>query len=95
MGEGPRHGALVVRAYGKLNLYLDVVGKREDGFHDIETVFQSISLHDVLHFSPREEGFTLTISRTDLDAGPGNLVYRAATAMQQETGSGARRRDSS
>lgn len=39
---------LVAKAYAKLNLYLDVIGKREDGYHDIDSVMQSISLCDVI-----------------------------------------------
>ena len=39
------------KAYAKVNLYLDVICKRSDGYHNIETIFQSISLHDTLKFT--------------------------------------------
>ena len=39
---------ITVRAYAKVNLYLDVVSKRADGYHNIETIFQSVDLYDEL-----------------------------------------------
>ena len=51
-------------AFAKLNLTLDILGKREDGYHDMRMVMQSIDLHDVVTITPREKaGLTLT---TDL-----------------------------
>ncbi|RKX54245.1 MAG: 4-(cytidine 5'-diphospho)-2-C-methyl-D-erythritol kinase, partial [Thermotoga sp.] len=39
---------MIFKSYAKINLYLDVVGKRDDGYHDILSVFQSISLYDLM-----------------------------------------------
>jgi 4-diphosphocytidyl-2-C-methyl-D-erythritol kinase len=57
--------ALVVEARAKLNLGLAVGPRRADGFHDIATVFQSVSLADTLILRRRRRGFTLAIRRQD------------------------------
>jgi 4-diphosphocytidyl-2-C-methyl-D-erythritol kinase len=78
--------SLVYDCYGKINLYLDVLQRRRDGFHNIETIFQTVSLADRLTIEP-EDALSLTCSRDDLDCGEDNLVMRAARALQEETGS--------
>ena len=77
---------VTLRSYAKINLYLDVLERRRDGFHNIETVFQTVSLADELTFTETESGVSLECSRPDLDAGPGNLVCRAAALLQAKTG---------
>jgi len=69
-----------VRAYAKINLGLRVTGKRADGFHDIETIFQTISLHDTLTFTP-SHALTLTCDAPDIPTDETNLVLRAARAV--------------
>lgn len=54
------------RAPAKINLYLDVVGRRKDGYHDIESVFQTLELHDLVTVERAEE-FTLSCSNRDLE----------------------------
>ncbi|HEV2721960.1 MAG TPA: 4-(cytidine 5'-diphospho)-2-C-methyl-D-erythritol kinase, partial [Thermoanaerobaculia bacterium] len=68
-----------VRAYAKINLGLRVTAKRADGYHDIETIFQTISLHDTLTFTPAA-ALTLTCDAPDIPADDTNLVLRAARA---------------
>ena len=68
-----------VRAYAKINFGLRVTGKRADGYHDIETIFQTISLHDTLTFTP-SNAWTLTCDVPDVPADESNLVLRAARA---------------
>lgn len=75
-----------VCARAKINLTLDVLGKRPDGFHQVETVMQTIALHDSLEFEPREEGISLTVPGGGVPAGADNLVYRAARLMQAYAG---------
>lgn len=71
---------LTVMAPAKINLYLDVTGKRENGYHDLVTVMQSISLHDTLTVERREgEGVLLDTGGLS-PADDSNLICRAARA---------------
>jgi len=77
-----------VRAFAKVNLRLDVLGKRADGYHELRTVFQSLTLHDTLRLS-RTRGRTIelaTSGNTELAATPArqNLVWRAVASLRQE-----------
>ncbi len=69
-------------SYGKINWYLDVLDKRADGFTNIETVFQSVSLHDTLAVTPHEATLLLTCSDDTLEVDESNLVMRAARLLQ-------------
>ena len=75
-------------ALAKINLYLDVIGKREDGFHNIETVMQSISLTDELEIEYNDDGIgrvSLEIIGNDsLLADDNNLVIRAVNAYKEK-----------
>jgi len=72
------------RAYAKINLSLEVLGKRADGFHDLVSIMQTVSLCDDLTFAPAE-AVTFTCSQPEL-AGPSNLVVRAAKLLRQVCG---------
>src|SRR6267378_3341406 len=76
-----------IPAYGKINLRLDIVGKRADGFHELRTIFQTISLHDELRLrASRQPGIALTILGSEsLSQEPSqkNIVYRAVDAMRR------------
>lgn len=72
------------RSYAKINLYLDVLQPRPDGYHNIETIFQSVGLYDTLEFSANDEGaITLDCSRDDLGEAEKNLAYRAAALLKE------------
>jgi len=77
-----------IPAFAKINLRLDVLGKRADGFHELRTIFQTISLHDELRLrASRSDGVALTIEGNQpLSAEPveRNLVYRAVDALRRE-----------
>jgi 4-diphosphocytidyl-2-C-methyl-D-erythritol kinase len=77
-----------IPAFAKINLRLDILGKRADGFHELRTIFQAISLHDELHLrASRGEGITLTIQGNQpLSTEPvqKNLVYRAVEVLRRE-----------
>lgn len=77
-----------VRSHAKINFYLDVLPRRADGFHNIETIFQTVSLHDELTVRPASH-LELTCSVDGLDCGESNLVMRAAHALQSATGRNA------
>jgi 4-diphosphocytidyl-2-C-methyl-D-erythritol kinase len=67
-------------AYAKINWSLRITGRRADGFHDLETIFQTISLHDELTF--REAGrLSLVCDDSTIPTDDSNLVIRAALAL--------------
>jgi len=65
----------------KVNLLLNILGRRADGFHELETLLLPVPLHDRLTFELRPAGVTLTCSDPALPADGTNLVHRAATAF--------------
>lgn len=79
-------GALGLRAYAKINLHLEVLRQRPDGYHDIETVLQSIGLHDTLHLVPRPAGLRLLCDDPAVPTDETNLCLRAAHALLEAAG---------
>ncbi|MBM2827301.1 MAG: 4-(cytidine 5'-diphospho)-2-C-methyl-D-erythritol kinase [Dehalococcoidia bacterium] len=75
---------LTVRAYAKVNLALEVLGPRPDGYHDIVSVLQSVSLWDTLSFRP-DDGIHLTCNLAELET-EDNLAVKAARLLQEATG---------
>lgn len=67
-----------IRAYAKINLTLDVLNKRDDGYHDVSMVLQSISLYDTLRLSKEANGITLAVENMYLPADEANLAWKAA-----------------
>ena len=63
---------------GKVNLLLNILGKRPDGFHELETVIHPVAVFDELRFERVSQGIELTCSNTALPTDSRNLVYRAA-----------------
>ena len=103
MSGRPRRPAarrVEVAAHAKLNLTLTVGPLRADGFHELATVFQSISLADTLEAEPTSRGFTLVLRHAEaavrgtrshqahavVPAGPQNLVLRAARLVHERLG---------
>lgn len=76
--------AVKVKAWAKLNLTLDVLGRRADGYHELSSVMQSLALSDVLTVTVEEKG-------TEVQGGPGvpqgaeNLAFRAVEALRSRT----------
>ena len=62
----------------KVNLLLNILGRRADGFHELETVFQPVALCDEMTFEPAANGIALSCNDKSLPTDSGNLVYRAA-----------------
>lgn len=77
---------LSLPAPAKLNLFLHIVGRRPDGYHELQTLFQLLDYGDELHFSPAPDG-SLSLE-PELPGVPveNNLVLRAARLLQEETG---------
>ncbi|MEK7708009.1 MAG: 4-(cytidine 5'-diphospho)-2-C-methyl-D-erythritol kinase [Verrucomicrobiota bacterium] len=69
----------------KVNLLLNILGKRADGFHELETIMHPVNLCDRLTFERGGHGVELTCSDANLPADARNLVHRAATAFLQAT----------
>ncbi len=69
---------IILEAPAKINLTLDVTGKRPDGYHELETVMHQISLADIIRLKPRREGIALRTNSSAIPDGEDNLAYRAA-----------------
>ncbi len=80
-----RSDKVLVRAPAKVNLLLEVLGKRNDGYHEIATLMVAIRLMDTLIFE-EAPGLRLRCSRADLSTGADNLVMRAARLLKERTG---------
>lgn len=80
--------AVRLRAYAKVNYALSIKGVREDGYHEISTVFQNISLADEMELERGERGFELRVEPAGADTGPpeANTVYRAWELLQGISG---------
>ena len=70
----------------KVNLILNILGKRADGFHDLETVMQPVDIYDEMTFERAGGGLQLTCSNPELPCDAKNLVHRAATAFLSAAG---------
>jgi 4-diphosphocytidyl-2-C-methyl-D-erythritol kinase len=73
-------------APAKLNLFLHITGRREDGFHLLQTVFQFLDYGDELYFTLRDDGVVSRVSDLPGVAAESDLVVRAARLLQAETG---------
>ncbi|MBP5623584.1 MAG: 4-(cytidine 5'-diphospho)-2-C-methyl-D-erythritol kinase, partial [Lachnospiraceae bacterium] len=76
-------------AYAKINLSLDVSGRRDNGYHDVRMVMQSISLHDTLTFEKNDD-FTLATDNAELakesDEGKENIILKACRVLSEYKG---------
>ena len=78
---------ITVKAHAKINLTLDIVGKRDDDYHLLETVMQSVSLHDIVSVSKDNSGgISVSTSDDDIADDETNLAFRAAKAFFEHTG---------
>ncbi len=76
-----------LRALGKINLGLDVLGRRENGYHDVRMVMQTVYLYDLITLKKKEEpGIELTTNLSFLPVNENNLAYRAAKLLMDEFG---------
>ena len=75
-----------LKAPAKVNLFLEILGKRDDGYHEIETIMQEIDLADSLQFEETQEGVTLECNDKNIPANQDNLVCKAANLILEECG---------
>lgn len=78
-------GMIRQKAYAKVNIGLDVLRRRPDGYHELKMIMQTVDIFDDLTFErEREPGIRLRIEGADLPADENNLVYKAAALMMEE-----------
>lgn len=77
---------ITLNAPAKINLYLDVLGRRADGYHEIESIMQTVSLCDVIDVTLADSGITLTASEDTVPLDEKNLAHKAARLFYSHTG---------
>ena len=78
---------IVLRSPAKVNLFLKVLNKRKDGYHNLVTVFERISLSDKISLELNRDGkIRIFCSDQDVPKGPKKLVYKVARLLRQEYG---------
>lgn len=73
---------LTISAYAKINLALDVLGRRSDGYHEVVMIMQAITLADAVTLTEQQRDITVTCDRSDLACDHTNLAYRAAALIR-------------
>ena len=76
---------LELKAHAKVNLGLNVTRKRQDGFHEVDTLMVKLDLHDAVRLEPQSDSITVDVEGADLPQDRANLAYRAAEAFFQAT----------
>ncbi len=85
--KGKKMDCISRKAYAKINLGLDVLRRRPDGYHEVKMVMQTVNIWDLLTFKKTEEpGIFLKSDKEELPAGKDNLIYKAAAAIFEEYG---------
>jgi 4-diphosphocytidyl-2-C-methyl-D-erythritol kinase len=77
---------IALSAYAKVNLGLEVLGRREDGYHELRTILQTVDFRDELTFEAEDSGIRLTTNDPSLGTGRENLVVRAASVLAEAAG---------
>ncbi|MFA9398870.1 MAG: 4-(cytidine 5'-diphospho)-2-C-methyl-D-erythritol kinase [Clostridiaceae bacterium] len=77
---------MIINAYGKINLSLDVIGKREDGYHLLKMIMQSVDLHDVINIDLCKNGICVKTNKNYLPVNENNLAYKAAELFFESYG---------
>ncbi|MBQ5989131.1 MAG: 4-(cytidine 5'-diphospho)-2-C-methyl-D-erythritol kinase [Oscillospiraceae bacterium] len=79
--------SLSLKTYAKINLTLDVTGKREDGYHNIDSIFEEISIYDTVSVATNDSGrITVSCNVPGIPCDEHNIVYKAASIFFEETG---------
>lgn len=69
---------MLIKAYAKINITLDVVGKREDGYHNLKMIMQQVDVYDIIDINRCEEGINISCSKPNIPCDERNLAYKAA-----------------
>lgn len=77
---------LEILSPAKINLFLEVIARRPDGYHEIESVMQLVDLCDRVHLARRPRGIQVSVVGAELPPGRGNLAYRAAALLMERAG---------
>lgn len=78
---------ITLRAYGKVNLGLDVLRRLENGYHEVKMIMQTVDLYDLLTFEKMDgAGVEIHSSQPDLPVGEDNIIYKACGLMMSEYG---------
>lgn len=73
------------KAYAKINIGLDVLWRREDGYHELKMIMQTVDICDDLVFEKtKEQGIVIQTDREELPVDGGNLIYKAADLLFQD-----------
>jgi 4-diphosphocytidyl-2-C-methyl-D-erythritol kinase len=75
---------ITIQAPAKINLYLDVLGRRPDGYHDLKMIMQAISLYDEICISKTESGIQVDCNYLYVPTGEKNIAYKAAKLMLEK-----------
>lgn len=70
-----------IKAYAKINLGLDVIGRLENGYHEVRMIMQTVGIYDELSFQKLDEGIVITTDAGELPTDENNLIYKAAKLM--------------
>jgi len=85
-GQTVKSPTLTLQAPAKINLFLKILNRRPDGYHEIESLMQKVGLFDILHLSRQGEGIALSCPGSPVPENRENLAYRAAHIFFSATG---------
>lgn len=73
-----------IKAYAKINISLDIIGKREDGYHLLEMIMQAIDLYDEINIEKQKEGISIKCNKPYVPTDERNLAYKAAKIFMEK-----------
>ena len=78
--------SIEIRSYAKINWTLDVLFKRDDGFHELRTIYQTVSLHDTLAITETDAPIEILCEDPRVPRDETNLAFKAADLLREATG---------
>jgi 4-diphosphocytidyl-2-C-methyl-D-erythritol kinase len=80
------YSSIRLNSFAKINLALEILGKRSDGYHELRTIFQTIDLHDVIYINETAKGIEIESKHPDMPLDENNLAYKAAKKIKSLSG---------